>query len=455
MSSEEICNKVTEAGLRGKGGGGFPTGKKWHIAQIENSTKKYVICNGDEGDPGAFMDRSVFEGNPHSVIEGMMIAAKAVGSDEGIIYTRLEYSLTIKRIKQAIEEATKIGILGKNIFGTGYDFSIQIVEGAGAFVCGGETALISSIEGLRGMPRPKPPSPVQSGLWGKPTVINNVETLATIPFIISHETAEFRKIGTNNSTGTKTFSLSGHIAHTGLIEVPFGTTLREIIFNIGGGVLDDSGNIDPDGFKAVQLGGPSGNCLSKEHLDLPLDFDSLKNIGAMVGLGGLVVLNKSTCIVQIAQYFMKFSQNQSCGKCVLCREGTKQMLSLLNDIVEGNATTSTIDLVEQLAHAVQKGSLCALGKTASNPILSTLKYFREEYEAHVVHKKCPTKKCKSIAFPVIIKEKCNGCTVCITKCPTNAITGNKQEPHHIEEKLCNKCLACIDTCKLNAIEVGE
>ncbi len=413
-----------------------------------------MICNGDEGDPGAFMDRSIMEGNPHAVIEGMMIAAKAIGADEGYIYVRLEYPLAVQRVKKAVVEAEKTGILGDNIFGSGLNFRVRVMEGAGAFVCGEETALMSSIEGNRGMPNPKPPFPAQSGLWGKPTVINNVETLATVPLIISNGVGEFRKKGTTNSPGTKTFALTGHVANTGLIEVPFGTTLREIIFNIGGGVLDENNNVDPDGFKAVQIGGPSGGCLTEKHLDLPLDFDSLQSIGAMIGSGGLVVMNKSTCMVKIAQYFMKFTQSESCGKCVLCREGTKQMLALLVDITEGNATIETLDLLEQLALAVQKGSLCGLGKTAPNPVLSTMRQFREEYEAHVINKKCPTRKCTALLTPVIIEERCKGCGVCIKKCPVSAITGERKQPHKINESLCIKCMACIESCKLKAIEVG-
>ncbi|MDD5361835.1 MAG: NADH-quinone oxidoreductase subunit NuoF [Ignavibacteria bacterium] len=454
MSPQQICEEITVAGLRGRGGGGFPTGKKWAFARAENSEKKFIICNGDEGDPGAFMDRSIMEGNPHAVIEGMLIAGKAIGADEGYVYVRLEYPLAVKRIRNAVEKAKEAGLLGDDVFGTGMKFNIHVMEGAGAFVCGEETALMSSIEGKRGMPNPKPPFPAQSGLWGKPTVINNVETLASVPMIIKDGASEYRKKGTQTSPGTKTFALTGHVMNTGLIEVPFGTTLREIIYNIGGGVTANNGEFDGKGFKAVQIGGPSGGCLTQEHLDLPLDFDSLKSIGAMVGSGGLVVMNNETCMVQIARFFMKFTQSESCGKCVLCREGTKQMLMMLDDIIAGNATLETIDLLEQLGTAVQKGSLCGLGKTAPNPVLSTIKQFREEYDAHVIQKRCPTKNCKALLTPEIIEEKCKGCGMCIKVCPVHAISGEKKKAHKIDEKLCIKCGACIDSCKLKAIEIG-
>lgn len=455
MSAKEVCEEVTFAGLRGRGGGGFLTGRKWSLTLKEESDKKYIICNGDEGDPGAFMDRSVMEGNPHSVIEGMLIAGKAIGADEGYVYVRLEYPLAVQRIRNAVKQAEEAGILGDNVFGSGNSFKISVMEGAGAFVCGEETALMMSIEGKRGMPNPKPPFPAQKGLWGKPTVINNVETLATVPQIINKGASKFREKGTLKSPGTKTFALTGHVANTGLIEVPFGTTLREIIYNIGGGVTNADGIVDGKSFKAVQIGGPSGGCLTKEHLDLPLDFDSLTSIGAMVGSGGLVAMNSDTCMVQIARFFMKFTQSESCGKCVLCREGTKQMLSLLDDIIEGRGTLETIDLLEQLGHAVQKGSLCGLGKTAPNPVLSTIRQFREEYDAHVIQKRCPTKKCKALLTPTIIKEKCKGCGFCIKKCPANAISGTKKLPHTIDEKTCIKCGACIESCKLNAITIGD
>jgi NADH-quinone oxidoreductase subunit F len=453
LSQKDICDEITFSGLRGRGGGGFPTGKKWELTRVQPGPKKYVICNGDEGDPGAFMDRSVMEGNPHSVIEGIIIACKAIGADQAYVYVRAEYPLAVKRMRRAVQDAYSIGILGNNVFGTANKVDCEVMEGAGAFVCGEETALIASINGKRGMPSPKPPFPAQKGLWDKPTVINNVETLATVGLIMKRGAAEFKKIGTEKSPGTKTFAITGHVANTGLIEVPFGATLREVVHNIGGGVTDDSGNITPEGFKAVQIGGPSGGCLTKEHLDLSLDFDSLRSVGAMVGSGGLVVMNHQTCMVQIARFFMQFTQNESCGKCVLCREGTQQMLALLDDIIEGRATGETLKLLETLAWAVQKGSLCGLGKTAPNPILSTMKYFRAEYEAHVFQKRCPTRRCKALCLPVIDKTKCKGCTICAKQCPVGAIKGEKKMPHVIDASKCIKCGACVKVCKFNAIGV--
>jgi len=452
MSPEEICKKISESGLRGRGGGGFPTGRKWEAARVQKSTKKYVICNGDEGDPGAFMNRSVMEGNPHSVIEGMMIAARAIGANEALVYVRAEYPLAVQRMRRAVADAEREGILGDNVFGTGLSMKCDVMEGAGAFVCGEETAMIASIEGRRGMPSPKPPFPAQSGLWGKPTIINNVETLAHVPRILNEGPEVFHGIGTKDSPGTKTFALTGHVANTGLVEVPFGTPLREIVINIGGGVTDDSGKIWKEGFKAVQIGGPSGGCLTADHLDLPLAYESLRSVGAMVGSGGLVVMNDRTCMVSIARFFMEFTQRESCGKCVLCREGTKQLLALLDDVIEGRATAETLDLMEKLGRAVQAGSLCGLGKTAPNPVLSTMHYFRKEYEEHVFEKRCRTGRCKALLRPEIDAAKCKGCGVCLKACPTGAITGEKKQPHHINPELCIKCGACATACKLHAVE---
>jgi NADH-quinone oxidoreductase subunit F len=451
MSPEQVCAELKLSGLRGRGGGGFLTGRKLEMALAQPGPKKYIICNGDEGDPGAFMDRSVMEGNPHSVIEGMVIAGRAVGADEGYVYVRTEYPLAVERMKFAVAEAEVEGLLGDKIFGSDFSFHIHVMEGAGAFVCGEETALMSSIEGRRGMPNPKPPFPAQSGLWQKPTVINNVETLATVPLIILRGAQAFRSLGTPNSTGTKTFALTGHVANTGLIEVPFGTTLREIVFNIGGGVTGKGGDVDEKHFKAVQIGGPSGGCLTREHLDIPMDFDSLQGIGAMVGSGGLVVMNQDTCILQVARFFMQFAQNESCGKCVPCREGTRQMLHMLDEIIEGRGSDKLLKNLEELAVAVKKSSLCGLGKTAPNPVLSTLTYFRDEVNAHVHDKNCPAGKCAALRTMTIDESKCRGCTLCARKCPVNAIRGEVKKPHVIDAALCIKCGACIAACKFNAI----
>jgi len=451
MTDEQVCDTILESGLRGRGGGGFPTGRKWHLTRVVEADKKYVICNGDEGDPGAFMDRSLMEGNPHRVIEGMMIAARAINADEGYVYVRLEYPLAVKRMRKAIEDALEAGILGDNVFGSGRTMHIHVMEGAGAFVCGEETALMASIEGKRGMPMPKPPFPAECGLFEKPTVINNVETLAAVPLIVRNGAAWFNQYGTANSKGTKTFALTGHVANTGLIEVPFGTTLREIVFNIGGGVMDNDGKISSKGFKAVQIGGPSGGCLTAEDMDLPLDYDNLIAKGAMVGSGGLVVMNQESCMIQIARFFMNFTQNESCGKCLPCREGTKQMLALLDDIIEGNATMKTMDLLEEVGHVVKKASLCGLGKTAPSPVLSTIAKFREEYVEHIERKHCSTNNCKALMDITIDAEKCIGCTACARKCPVNAISGEKKKPHSIDPALCIKCGECHKACKFNAV----
>jgi len=445
LKPEEVCQEMIKSGLRGRGGGGFPTGKKWEFVRINQTDKKYVICNGDEGDPGAFMDRSLMEGDPHKLLEGMAIAAYAVGSDESYIYVRAEYPLAVQRLKIAIKEAEERNYLGKNLLGSDFSFTVHIKEGAGAFVCGEETALIASIEGERGMPRSKPPFPANVGLFGMPTLINNVETFANVPLIMLNGADWFRNLGTERSPGTKTFALTGEVNNTGLIEVPMGTTLREIIFNIGGGIRNNKK------FKAVQIGGPSGGCLTEEHLDLPLDYESLTAVGAMVGSGGLVALNEDTCIVEIARFFMKFTQNESCGKCIPCREGTKNMLIILEKIVAGQAEIKDLELLEELAVVVKDGSLCGLGKTAPNPVLSTLKYFREEYEAHV-NGKCPTGKCAALVN-YSITDDCIGCTKCVQRCPVDAIPFLPHEKHVINTELCIKCDACRQVCPVDAVVV--
>lgn len=445
MSSEDVIKEVLDSGLRGRGGGGFPTGRKWSFAASSPGTKKYIICNGDEGDPGAFMDRSVMEGNPHSVLEGMLIAGIAIGADEGYIYARAEYPLAIKRMRKAIADGEALGLLGKGVLGTSFNFKVNIKEGAGAFVCGEETALIASIEGERGMPRPRPPFPAVKGLWGCPTVINNVETLANLPAIILNGAAWFKGFGTSSSAGTKTFALAGQIQNTGLVEVPMGMTLREIVFDIGGGLREGRK------YKSVQIGGPSGGCLTEEKLDLPLDYDELMKVGAMIGSGGLVVMGDDTCMVETAKFFMGFVQNESCGKCVPCREGTKQMLAMLTKITEGKGTEQDLVLLEELAQNVKDGSLCGLGKTAPNPVLTTLRYFRDEYVAHVRDKKCPAGVCQALKEYYIDAEKCKGCTLCSKVCPAGAVSGDKKQPHTINVELCLKCGACTEKCKFGAI----
>ncbi len=442
---DKVVEEITKSGLRGRGGGGFPTGRKWMFTKMAQGDKKYVVCNGDEGDPGAFMDRSVMEGDPHKLLEGMAIAGFAVGADEAYIYVRAEYPLAIKRLRTAIKDAEEANLLGKNIMGTDFNFEIHIKEGAGAFVCGEETALIASIEGERGMPRPKPPFPANKGLFGKPTLINNVETLANVPVIMLKGADWFSSLGTDTSKGTKTFALTGEVNNTGLIEVPMGTTLREIVFELGGGIRNGKK------FKAVQIGGPSGGCLTEEHLDLTLDYDSLIKAGAMVGSGGLVVMNEDTCIVEVARFFMNFTQNESCGKCTPCREGTKNMLKILEKITRGEATLQDLDLLEELAMSVKDGSLCGLGKTAPNPVLSTLKYFRDEYIAHIVDKKCPAGVCTALKVIEIQEDKCRGCSKCSRICPVGAISGEIKSPFKIDKEKCIKCGACLDSCPFKAI----
>lgn len=440
-----VITEIEDSGLRGRGGGGFPAGRKWRFTAANKGGKSYVVCNGDEGDPGAFMDRSVMEGDPHKLLEGMAIAAFAIGADEGYIYVRAEYPLAIKRLRKAIADAEAANFLGKNIMGTDFSFELHIKEGAGAFVCGEETALIASIEGERGMPRPKPPFPANKGLFGRPTLINNVETLANVPAIILKGAKWFSSFGTETSKGTKTFALTGEVNNTGLIEVPMGTTLRKIVFDIGGGIRGGKK------FKAVQIGGPSGGCLTEEHLDMPLDYDNLTKAGAMVGSGGLVVMNEDTCIVEVARFFMNFTQHESCGKCVPCREGTKQMLKILEKIVAGKGEMEDIDTLEELAVAVKDGSLCGLGKTAPNPVLSTLKYFRDEYIAHIRDKKCPAGVCTAMKTITIKEDLCKGCTKCARTCPVGAISGTVKNPHVIDQAKCIKCEACLSACPFKAI----
>ena len=442
---DNVIETIEKSGLRGRGGGGFPTGRKWKFTAANRGGKSYIVCNGDEGDPGAFMDRSVMEGDPHKLLEGMAIAAFAIGADEGYIYVRAEYPLAIKRLRKAIKDAEERNFLGKNIMGSNFSLDIHIKEGAGAFVCGEETALIASIEGERGMPRPKPPFPANKGLFGRPTLINNVETLANVPVIILKGADWFSQMGTATSKGTKTFALTGDVNNTGLIEVPMGTTLREIIFDIGGGMRDGKK------FKAVQIGGPSGGCLTEEHLDIPMDYDNLIKAGAMVGSGGLVVMSDKTCIVEVARFFMNFTQHESCGKCVPCREGTKNLLKILEKIVAGKGEMKDLDELEELAHVVKDGSLCGLGKTAPNPVLSTLKYFKDEYIAHIKDKKCPAGVCTAMKKVVINEDLCRGCTKCARVCPVGAIEGTVKNPHHINQEKCIKCEACLTNCPFRAI----
>ena len=445
LSPGEVVREISDSDLRGRGGGGFKTGYKWQQVARQDAAEKYIVCNGDEGDPGAFMDRSVMEGDPHKMLEGMMIAGYAVGAKEGYIYVRAEYPLAISRLKNAIAQANEAGLLGENILGTDFHFQIHINMGAGAFVCGEGSALTASIEGERGMPRTKPPRTVEQGLFAKPTVLNNVETYANVPMIINEGAAWYHSIGTEKSPGTKAFALTGSVKHTGLIEVPMGTTLRKIVYDIGGGVKNDVP------FKAVQIGGPSGGCLVTNNLEVTLDFDSLKKLNAMIGSGGLVVMDENTCMVEVARFFMNFTQNESCGKCVPCREGTKRMLDILEDIVAGNGTEDSLKTLEELGEAITNTALCGLGKSAALPVLSTLKNFREEYLDHVVGKRCATGVCQGLLRYRILPDVCKGCSKCARNCPVNAISGKIKEPFAIDLSVCIKCGSCLENCPFGAI----
>lgn len=445
MTPQQVIETIKKSGLRGRGGGGFPTGLKWELTAKPEADEKFVICNADEGDPGAFMDRSVLEGDPHSVLEAMALCGYAIGANTGFIYVRAEYPIAVERLFTAIVKAREYGLLGKNLFGSGFDFDVEVRLGAGAFVCGEETALMNSIEGKRGMPRPKPPFPATNGLWGKPTVINNVETLANIPPIILNGAEWFSAIGTEKSKGTKVFALGGNVVNTGLVEVPMGTTLREVIYEIGGGI--------PNGksLKAVQTGGPSGGCLTADHLDQPIDFDTLTSLGSMMGSGGMIVMDEHNCMVDVARFYLDFTRDESCGKCTPCRVGTKRLLEILEKITDGKGTLEDLEDLERLSEQIKNTSLCALGQTAPNPVLSTLKYFREEYEAHVVDKKCPAGICRSMLTFSIIEELCKGCGLCARRCPAEAISGQVRQPYTIDQNTCIKCGLCLESCKFNAI----
>ena len=445
MTPEDVIQTLLDSGLRGRGGAGFPTGLKWKFARAYENEQKYVCCNADEGDPGAFMDRSVLEGDPHAVLEAMTIAGYTIGANQGYIYVRAEYPIAVKRLRIAIDQAREYGLLGDNILGTGFKFDIGLRLGAGAFVCGEETALMTSIEGNRGEPRPRPPFPAERGLFQKPSILNNVETYANIPQIILNGAEWFAAMGTEKSKGTKVFALGGKIKHTGLVEVPMGTTLRQIVEEVGGGI--------PNGkkFKAAQTGGPSGGCIPAEHFDVPVDYEHLAELGSIVGSGGMIIMDEDNCMVDIAKFFLEFTVDESCGKCTPCRIGTRRMLEILTKITEGNGTLEDLDKLEELCVFVKENSLCGLGQTAPNPVLSTLRYFRDEYIAHIVDKRCPAGVCKNLLRFVIDPAKCKGCTACARKCPVNAISGAIKQPHEIDQTKCIKCGSCIDTCKFGAI----
>jgi NADH:ubiquinone oxidoreductase subunit F (NADH-binding)/(2Fe-2S) ferredoxin len=447
MTSEDIIEELKTAGLRGRGGAGFPTWMKWNFSRQAEDDTKYVVCNADEGDPGAYMDRSTLEGDPHSVLEAMTICGKAIGAARGFIYIRAEYPLAIHRLEIAMQQAREYGLLGENILGSGFDFDIEIRLGAGAFVCGEETALLQSIEGKRGMPQPRPPFPAVKGLWGKPTVINNVETWANIPVIITKGGNWFSKIGTPDSRGTKVFALTGKIRNSGLVEVPMGTTLREIVYDIGGGIANDKK------FKAVQTGGPSGGVITDADLDTPIDFGSLVRIGSMMGSGGMIVMDEDDCIVDVAKFYLNFTVDESCGKCAPCRIGGRSLTNILEKITSGNGTIQDLDTLETIGEAMRKGSLCALGQTAPNPVLSTIKHFKDEYMAHIVDKRCPSGTCKKLVRYSINPEKCIGCMACARKCPVEAISGERKQVHIIDQSICTKCGVCMETCKFGAVEI--
>jgi NADH:ubiquinone oxidoreductase subunit F (NADH-binding)/(2Fe-2S) ferredoxin/Pyruvate/2-oxoacid:ferredoxin oxidoreductase delta subunit len=448
MSADDIIDEILESGLRGRGGAGFPTGKKWKICKDQPGDEKYIICNADEGDPGAFMDRSIVESDPHAVLEGMVIGAKAIGAHVGFIYIRNEYPLALKRLLLAIDEARAYGLLGEDILGSGFSFDISVHRGAGAFVCGEETSLINSLEGKLPQPRVKPPYPAQSGYMGKPTNINNVETFANVPRIIQHGAQWFNSIGTETSKGTKVFSLVGKVNNTGLVEVPMGITLKEIIFDIGGGIPNDKK------FKAVQTGGPSGGCIPEDLLDIPVDYESLAKAGCIMGSGGMIVMDETTCMVEVARYFLSFTQEESCGKCVPCRIGTKRMLETLTRICEGEGREEDIELLEELAYSIKDSALCALGQTAPNPVLTTLKYFKNEYDAHIYEHRCPAGVCKNLIRYTVIADNCTGCHACSKACPVNAISGEVKEIHVIDQDVCIKCGMCLSTCRFDAIDVS-